>query len=592
MPNNYRPAIRGSFNEDLRRWLTIGRDLSPVAMGLLFAIALLAYQFSETPARSEARTTVMSLQVILAGWLLLLLKFRVTLNTGVWSIAGALWLILSSVAIFLSDHPYAGIYRQNEIIITVINAWLFCSYFSKSNRGLVAFTASYLVAINITWLLLLIKFLTPESLSQIDWMDGAGIYTNIRHMGDTAAAAAVISAYFISRRSILSRTYGLISLYASLVTLLFAAGRTSTCCALLGVVTLMWLHRNQHGYVTTIVFTVALSVYTAISMTPDTEMDGWEGIWRFLGSTISYQGNDFTSGRSDIWIAVLEQMKTQPWFGGGPDSYYYMSPFPFGQAPHNTLLEFALNWGWPAATIAVAWLIWMGIRGLCLIIDNGLKGKDHLSIYWVMAFGIFFIQSMLSTTLHEPSSLFLFIPMLAIAISATKKKSNEYSQTSPLLTVLIVIFLSFTYLVNSQYETTNNFNRKVLSNQEVTAQELLWVKEHPYQLEGIWQLIYKHRLDENVAYELSIELQSKIEKRSAEILAWQSAYWRKHGDSAKADELLDMAIAKRRILKGRFHLKSICSIAGAIEWYEQCADARDLSRQLAEKYRMARKLEP
>ncbi|MDO6680753.1 O-antigen ligase family protein [Oceanobacter sp. 5_MG-2023] len=524
----------------------------------------------------------------MAALLLIMLQGKLVVTGRFWLWAGSVWLVLSLTATGVSDHIHIGTYRQLELMLSLLNIWLLGLCLQRFNSLSYWVTTVVLLTVCLTWLINLSLFLSLEYPFQYSWGWGGPAYAHIRHWGDVAAVGVVLSCYFLTRGNVWNRMLGALAFYLSAVAVLFSAGRAACAATLLAVVMIAWLHRRQRGALSVLALFSGLAVYTAILLTPEHGLDvGWSGIWRMIGAfgTLGVEERSFSSGRTIIWEAVLTQMAGQPWLGGGPDSYHYMNPFPFGQAPHNTLLEFALNWGWPAAVIALAWLCWMGIRGLVHICHSDKKPVLPLTVYWTIAYGVLFLQGLVSTTFHEPPSMLLLVAALAMILSSRPLIAKDYAYRFT-LSAVIVVFLVITLGVNQQYLRVVAFNQRVLSSASVTDQEVDWVKNHPYLLSGVWTLLSRtERYSEAEAFELANWLEPRIEKKAYRVIAWKSGYWRQQGNLQKAEAELERAITSRPLLGLKPGLLEVCYLAGVLEWHDSCLSAKEYGQEKAKKIR-------
>ncbi|MDP2504521.1 MULTISPECIES: O-antigen ligase family protein [unclassified Oceanobacter] len=588
LPYNSQKPIR-IFGMNSRKDLSV---LLFILVAFLFVVGLLAKYLSGGSTFTDYRSALLMIQVGLATLLLIMLRGRLEVTGGLWLWAGGLWLGLSVIATALADHVYIGIYRQMELMVSLLNIWLLGLCFRQFSTLRDWVTIGILLAICLTWMINLFLFLSLDRPFQYSWSRGGPAYSHIRHWGDVAAVGVVLGCYFLSHGKTWSRLFGALALYLSAVAVLFSAGRAACAAALLALILIAWLHRRQRGALLILAILIGLAAYTAILLTPDAFVRGWSGVWRIVGA-LGYSDSgegSFSSGRTVIWEAVLGQMTGQHWFGSGPDSYHYMNPFPFGQAPHNTLLEFALNWGWPAAMISFIWLCWVGIRGLVHVRQADMKSVLPVTVYWAIAYGVLFLQGLVSTTFHEPSSMLLLVASMAMIWSTPNRTTTRYYSRFK-GSAVILVFLMLVIGVNQQYLRVIDFNQRIVSNKTITDQDIEWVKKHPYLLSGIWTILNGgERYSETEALELANWLEPRIEKQIHKVIAWKSGFWRKQGNFHKAESELERAIASRPLLGLTPGLLEVCYLAGVLEWHHSCVAANEYGQTKAEEIRIRRLL--
>ncbi|MEQ9728302.1 O-antigen ligase family protein [Pseudomonas sp. WHRI 8822A] len=69
------------------------------------------------------------------------------------------------------------------------------------------------------------------------------------------------------------------------------------------------------------------------------------------------------SGRERIWQIAWEMALANPWLGVGP-MHYSATYNPIAAHPHQVVLQFLSEWGFPAAIIFIAMIFWAGYRSV------------------------------------------------------------------------------------------------------------------------------------------------------------------------------------------------------------------------------------
>jgi len=87
--------------------------------------------------------------------------------------------------------------------------------------------------------------------------------------------------------------------------------------------------------------------------------------------------NGLSSSRFVLWDKTWKQAADSPWLGRGPDGYRYLRPKLDGEQPHNFLLHWRLELGWPGM------LCLLTLLGLCII--TGLRNRDIRYRPWAVA---------------------------------------------------------------------------------------------------------------------------------------------------------------------------------------------------------------
>lgn len=87
--------------------------------------------------------------------------------------------------------------------------------------------------------------------------------------------------------------------------------------------------------------------------------------------------NGLSSSRIVLWDKTWKQAEDSPWLGLGPDGYRYLRPKLDGEQPHNFLLHWRLELGWPGMFCLLTLL------GLCIV--TGLRNRDVRYRPWSVA---------------------------------------------------------------------------------------------------------------------------------------------------------------------------------------------------------------
>jgi O-antigen ligase len=103
----------------------------------------------------------------------------------------------------------------------------------------------------------------------------------------------------------------------------------------------------------------------------------WNGVLSSLDRmNISSGINKLSTGRMEFWKTSLHSLKQSPFFGLGPQGYYYMPNRVFGLHPHNFIIQFLVEWGLIGTLLILAVLFRVlkkGFKNLIL----GSKSKNN-----------------------------------------------------------------------------------------------------------------------------------------------------------------------------------------------------------------------
>ena len=136
-----------------------------------------------------------------------------------------LWLVLAVLATALSEHFYTSLWRQTEVfLVLAIGVWL-SVLFGRDKRFLTVLSLVVVVAFSITALAEFGEWLKSEDPSKQQWAIMLKSYFNVRHFGDIASVATLVSLYFVGPvKQIYLRLAGMLVFFISLTALLFTGG--------------------------------------------------------------------------------------------------------------------------------------------------------------------------------------------------------------------------------------------------------------------------------------------------------------------------------------------------------------------------------
>lgn len=143
-----------------------------------------------------------------------------------------------------------------------------------------------------------------------------------------------------------------------------------------------------------------------------------------LPPTFMHRSGDILSlsRREDLWLAVVQQVSTDPLLGIGPMHYAYWSG-EIAAHPHNAVLQWAAEWGLPAALLMTAVWAWGGlafagwVRGKAGV-DDGRGPIFRLAL--LAALGGASAQAMVDGILVMPVSQTLFALLAGWALGSMR----------------------------------------------------------------------------------------------------------------------------------------------------------------------------
>jgi O-antigen ligase len=452
-------------------------------------------------------------------------------------VLGGGWFILTSLSVFYSDYFYPALLRQAEIISLLCLGFCLAIYAARNKKFLEDAAKVVIVAFSITAFIELSKWFSLEDPHKFDWL-GFNVlqnYIHIRHFGDLASLSALLSIYFIFHSDKRERLLGMASFLVAMTAVFFSGGRATILIVLMCVFAISFLKKNYY-----ILGLVIVSLVLSSAIIPQNNK---AGIIRFF-LTSSESGelgdqptiNTSTSGRSHIWSVSYASSLTKPLLGFGPDTYKYMQPHLYGQTPHNTFLQFALDWGWPATIIASVFLFYLLYISV-LEVWRLRSGSASINQFWCAGYVAFFLHGLVATTFYEPVDL-LMVALMSAAILLSKPdglRGRSIGFDRRICSGLVVSLLIPVLIINFSALHSLSILKKMRRGQEVTQGQLEYYMEYPYSANGFINWLGTLR---NVDVDKLIGFVEWGEK-NAEYMSWLysahlSRLYRGAGDEAMA----------------------------------------------------------
>ncbi|WP_221793459.1 O-antigen ligase family protein [Oceanobacter mangrovi] len=505
---------------------------------------------------------------------LISLKIRNMIGIGVFLVV-----VGGLVSVITSDFPFRALFRQAEVFISIINVWLLSRCLKSDDRLLNGLSILVLLAFIITMLDELSLWLMLEAPNDNDWVQGWRNYLHVRHVGDMASVGLVLGSYLLARPGWRWRISGAVGVFISTVALLFSSGRASVIASTMAVIVLFWMCRKLPGYAVRLSVPIATAVLTVIAMAPEFRTPGtphWPGIWRMFmafGQTTGEGEFVNSSGRNVMWKAVWDRSLNSPWVGYGADTYVYQDPFLYGQTPHNTLLQFVMDWGWPVGLVAFYLLLWISFKALVIIFNESQKYDLTAAGFWAVGYGVFMLHGLVATTFYEPLDMVMVTVMMAVICANYSHLLNDHLVIKMPFRWILAVFLSSVLFVNFQAGNALYINEKMRRGQGISKSDVLWLMDNHYSLSGFWwwsgnpENLEKVDLD---YLETQIWLSRYVEYYSYLADVRVALYWKEQGQESLFKTWLDKAWQDKPILDIHLSTRRLCNEAGIMEDDDRC----------------------
>ncbi|MFZ1738987.1 O-antigen ligase family protein [Sphingorhabdus sp.] len=276
------------------------------------------------------------------------------------------------------------------------------------------FTTFTLISMVYVTGLVIFCFVVPDP-ENFKWVERMPSATNIRQIGNVVGIMALIpTAALVFAHTARPTLLAFLSLTLLLAFMFWTGTRGAFVGYVLAVIgTFIWLFRTASfkniGLI--LLSGVAAFLISAVAPKPAPEF----GMGRMVDSVSS---GDATSGRIEMWIDAIEAIKAAPLIGHGSGTYrenmMAANNYPYNH-PHNSILQFAYDWGIVGAIFALALLAWLGIMLLLKSRSCGRNGWAALS-----AFVCLLAISAVEGTLFHPLPIVLALALMAPALAFTQ----------------------------------------------------------------------------------------------------------------------------------------------------------------------------
>lgn len=404
-------------------------------IGSLLALGVLSKLIFDLATVPDVRVHVVYVEVLLGFSLLAGFSGTRWQSSRIGVCLFVLWLVLSCWATLASDHFYPSLWHQAELLLLVALLPLLSVFLQRNQNAVLVLTLVVLAAFMVTAVAELVQWFRLDDPATYNWIgfDVFYSYLHVRHFGDMATICVFIACYFIGREGMALPWLGFVALVISATVLFFSGGRASILSTVFLVLLLLLIAAGSRRFVlgvfaALIIGYLLASVFSSGSSVvgPARAVDLFAQV-PFVSEAVAddeLEQNNLeikTSGRNMFWKQTLDILDSHPWLGTGPDTYIFIQPALWGQTPHNTLLQFALDWGWPAAAIAfgfTCYLLWCAGQQIWR-----LRSEWDIASFWGLAYVVFFIHGLVATTFYEPVNLLMVLVMSAILLSSKSPSS-------------------------------------------------------------------------------------------------------------------------------------------------------------------------
>jgi O-antigen ligase len=359
--------------------------------------------------------------IIEAGFVLAVLFFlplRVPTRGGV-----ALILLLLAVSIPLSNvlaivesKGLADWYRAVEMLAHMAFALAMYGWFRSDLRAAEIIVLTILAAVTVYFFVLVVTWNRVVDPTIYDWLRHPPFFRNIRQAAYLLYLGMVVAAWAVLALRGCFRGLALLVFMLATAMLLWSGGRGAFASACLGIVCLQFrFGLRNHAQLWRWLFIAGLAAFLLSALFP-VELPGMGWVSALVRSGGGASADQISSGRMEIWSALLPYIAERPWFGWGGEAFHALMPNTWVLQAHNGVLQLLLEWGGVG-------LILISI-GIWIVLSPGMKslfrgaGPDQsppaLVLGVSLVFSLLFLSLVDGVFYHGLPLAFLMIGLASI----------------------------------------------------------------------------------------------------------------------------------------------------------------------------------
>jgi O-antigen ligase len=263
-----------------------------------------------------------------------------------------------------------------------------------------------------------------------DWLLNPPLNSNIRHTGYQALAAISFFTFFILRPSV-ERVVNMrhVAVMSILVAFLFwMGGRGSILSFLIMASVVCWVLVIKGYKLKFYVVSLLISVVAGFLLAELFSVFSWNGIVNMISKMFEKTAG-LVSGqpsmRIRIWLSTIESFMGSPAFGLGSQGYYFMeNRIGWFVHPHNSLLQFLIEWGVIGTLLFLALIfkaLFFGFRNLLTLQKSPLL--QHVITAGAVIISLSAHSVVDGTYFHSQPLVYLAVAF-AIWVSAAMNKND------------------------------------------------------------------------------------------------------------------------------------------------------------------------
>ena len=257
-----------------------------------------------------------------------------------------------------------------------------------------------------------------------EWLQSPPFSGHIRGIGWMASASlmACLSIFLQSPEPIKKSIPLILFIVSSTSLLIWTGGRSAIfssflCSLYLIVITTIHQHPFLIKKLFIAILTLSLGVIIGQGVSP-AEEGGIKRTIETLQNSTDAHIDTATTGRANMWLMSVKEIRSSPWFGSGLDSYTRIPQDLYGSQPHNFIIQFLLDWGFIGS---LPLFLLLGFTLICALKYTWKKSASPNKMAAAMIIIILTLNGLVSGTYYHSQGLFLLILALALFHSHQKQ---------------------------------------------------------------------------------------------------------------------------------------------------------------------------
>jgi len=360
-----------------------------------------------------------------------------------------IWLLWAGLSTVLGEHPWAGIVRWFELLISFIFGLFIYLLIQQSPQYKNLILYGIISALLFSLICYIGLWFALEDPYSYKWVPSSPFFNNIRHYGYFVGTVLPLGYWLLESHEKDKRLFAILYLSLSWGLAFWLGGRG----ALLGIIVATIIYmiistKNIKWVLLSILIGAILSQFFVVQ-------SGSLNLFHLLawfnpGNDIDL--NQISANRLKIYQdSISYWWSNAPILGTGADAFRYIMPSITGiSQPHSIIIQLIFSYGLIGLIIPLGLIILLSIR------QSKLDNRENSLIFLCIISAA--IHALTDGVLYHAFGLFIVLILLTLSIPSTKKETQPLLKTTLLLSVLaLMTYIIFSaQVVNSKNDSASD----------------------------------------------------------------------------------------------------------------------------------------